>query len=121
MEIVVNAQGYLEVRKVRAQDPVEQVRIEDWSRRLNERLDAIKTINLKYKEGPGAAVVAPKDEPTYVILSEQLDLSGKHLRLLHEWYDYDKVDLVMRTLNQHLGNLMLAGPHGPGKGRPGGG
>ncbi len=118
--IVENAQDYLTVRKSQVQDAAELERIDDWSKRLLDRLTAIQQINVQYQGTPAEAAVAPDDKPTYIILSEQLDLTGQQLQQLHDWYPYEKVEQVMMALEQYLGNFMAAGPHGPGGGRPGG-
>jgi len=50
------------------------------------------------------------------IISEQLDLSQRHLEELHREYNYSSLELVVRALNHHL--KTLTGPITDGKGRP---
>jgi hypothetical protein len=120
-ELVNDAQDYLQKRGQAIHDPRERAGIQQWSGILQERARAINAIEQQYRTGQIVPYVEQTQEPTYVILSEELDLNGRHLASLHEWYDYQNVDLVFSTFERHLQNLMQAGPHGSGGGPPGGG
>ncbi|MBV9302409.1 MAG: hypothetical protein JOY62_02930 [Acidobacteriaceae bacterium] len=117
-ELLDDAQAYLGKHRHGAYDEQERGRIEKWSRTLDKRAHTIKAIEQEYRTGKITPEVRSSEQPTYTIFSEQLDLTGRHLGALPEWYDYKSADLVFRTFESYLQNFIQAGPHGPGGGRP---
>jgi len=115
--LIRDAQAYLSIRKADVQNPTEQVQIEGLSKQLEEQLYAITEVVSTYKGTPAAAV-APHDQPTYKKLSKNIELSDKRLKQLQKIYDFSTIESVMGTLIQHLGSFKMAGPNGPGGGRP---
>lgn len=106
LDTIAFAEDYLRRRVVDSQDAEERERIEDLSGRL--RQSASRLLDVEPTIGP--------QQPAYRYLSQQLDLTRQHIQDLHEYYDYASVDLVFQILNHQL--AMLAGPHGPGWGKP---
>ena len=106
--LINDAQTYLDRRAQQATDSRERRGISNWRNRLNR----VRVDIMKYQP---AEESAPSAEARYQVLLDHLELTGQHIQQLHEWFDYANVDLVLRNLNYHL-TLLVAGPHGPGKG-----
>lgn len=102
------AQKYLDTRHDSSLSPQERDYIRDWRRALDDVAGRLASSNVE---------IAP-NEPRRRYLSEQFDLTRRHIADLHEYYDLASVDVVLQTLQQQV--AMIAGPHGPGGGRPGG-
>jgi hypothetical protein len=110
LQIVGDAQGYLMTRQSIAVDPLERASIQDWHATLQNSAAILAS---------RGSAINPMNPAVYNVISQQLDLTHQIIQGLHEWYDYPTVDLAIRNLHGQL--QMLAGPHGPGGGRPRGG
>ena len=108
LDTVRVAQQYLDRRTASSQSAEERAYLDEWRRTLEP---VANQLAITY------VVIAPF-EPRRRYLSEQFDLTRRHIEDLHEYYDLPSVDVVLRTLHQQV--AMIAGPHGPGGGRPGG-
>jgi hypothetical protein len=105
LQIIGDAQGYLTVRAGSALSAAELDHVHGLHARLQE------SANYLVNE----AAIGP-DEPSLAALSQELEETHKQIRGLHEWNNFADVANVMGTLLQQV--QMLAGPHGPGGGRP---
>lgn len=108
LDTVRVAQEYLDRRQTSSLSPQERDYINNWRRVLE---DATGRLALSGVE------IAP-DKPRRRYLSEQFDLTRRHIADLHEYYDLASVEVVLQTLHHQV--AMIVGPHGPGGGRPGG-
>ncbi|HTS71377.1 MAG TPA: hypothetical protein VMO17_20555 [Terriglobia bacterium] len=115
--LIRNAQVYLSNQRADVQSPMEQVRIEDLSKQLEQQLYSILEVVVTYKGTPAAAV-APHDQPTYEKLSEDFALFDQRLKQQQGKHDLGLTQSIMGGLIQHLGAFMMAGPNGPGGGKP---
>ena len=108
-QVVQAAQDYLEKRRYSPAVPEpERQLLESLARELGESAANVRAIE------PRSVTL---QDSTWKILSEQLDLADRHIQELHEYYDYASVESVVGALNHSL--QVMAGPHGPGQGRPG--
>jgi hypothetical protein len=107
VSVIDDAQTYLNKRVQDVTDPEERRHIRKWRKRLDQV--RVEIVNYKPEEKSG-----PSAEGQYQILLDQFDLTGRHIQRLRKWFDYKKVDLVLRNL-EHFATL-LTGPQGPGKG-----
>jgi len=107
--VVADAQSYLIRRSAGPLDATESALLGELSESLNASAARVQLINR-------SNVVL--EEPTWKIWSEQLNLTQQQIRELHEYSDYIAVQSVVGGLNHHL--QVMAGPHGPGEGRPDG-
>ncbi len=107
LETIEDARHYLNNRASGTQDIEEQTRI----RILHDALEEwTGTLRLK------AVTIVPREEPPDAELSKELSETQRQIKELHEWLPFDNVNRVMSTLLRQV--QMLAGPHGPGGGKP---
>lgn len=108
-ETITAAHVYLDRRETQTTDAAERARIHQWRNALTEAAKLVP------KTPPGVQQEAPF---AFTVLAEQLDLTQKHIGELHEYFDFNNVDVVFRNL-QH--QVALVATHGPGAGNPAGG
>ncbi len=105
------AQDYLNRRKLEpTTSPSERERIQDWQRSLEEL-----STRLFLSASPPPTAAAPY---AWTALSEQLDLTLKHIGELHEYFDFGNVDVVLGGLHNQVA---MVATHGAGAGNPTGG
>jgi len=107
LETIEAADSYLQAREA-GKDPLEVARIWYWRTTLQDSAAKLES---------GVLAVDPGHEPGYRMLSEQLDLTRRHINELQEWYPDANVELIYRTLHHQL--LTLVGPSGSGDDDPG--
>ncbi len=102
------ALDYLHRRAAETPSPAERDRLMVWADALGKAVTDVKAT-----EG----YVPNLEAPTWDIYFHGLDFSQQQFQRLHEYYDYSGVEFVVSGLHQNL--VAMAGPHGPGGGRPG--
>lgn len=112
------AHGYLEGQRSRVQSPEEREFLDQWVQWWGDRSSTIGIIRGDYAKGRFSPYVAVKDAPVFVHVSEQIDLTGRHLAGLGEQRDFGHVGAIFAVLEQQVRALMSVGPHGPGEGLP---
>jgi hypothetical protein len=113
-------QGYLRKYKFGGLGSAESASLDDWSRLFDQRFWEIQSIENEFKSGRAKAEVAPKDEPYYITIHQNLDNTGRILQTLHSDYDYAELDRILRDFDRHLGHMITLHTHGSGEGEPNG-
>jgi hypothetical protein len=104
LQAIQSGHEYLERRKGSALSPEEKVTIEDWQTNLGELLASLPS---------GAAATA---HPHQTHLPAHFDAIRRQFQGFHESSDFNVVHGALADLYDNV--TMLAGPNGPGGGRP---
>lgn len=113
-DLIQSANSYLSVRRNLAHESEEKRQLEQWSARFTDHLENFG--KLKDEEFSAEQIAPTVEGERFRILSEQLELSRRHLLDLERMHDPTNFEIVFNSLDSHLNNVLLAGPHGPGRG-----
>jgi len=108
-QVAQDAQGYLERRTADTTKKGEQ-------KRLSVMAGDLHAANAKLKQKTRGGKVVKVRDSTLTLLSEQLELAGRHVQQLHEYDDHAAVESVFGAVHHVLHSLEIV--HGAGGGRP---